>query len=448
MAGRGGQTGPPCDGCKSYLDDMDRKLKCLFSHMNSSFRHGMTIIHIPDSHCGKDLSCAGTKAEHNVFGLQGGSAYPSDTLRGSHDHANESSASERPASSSSHRNAASEESGEDSQPELQSLQSDHVEILSRHCFISSGCHLTPELKEELAELVKKIRPEIPVLVAQMKKSNVKHPGASLVISKGYAEEYFPAKSENITLEWPGGKKWHVRLHVRPEGRGYILCGHWVDVVREIKLKLNNICVFQPIKSSDGFRLMFHVLREACSRSMRGNTHRSNKCGIRKVTYTVHANEKSSHRGKSPLLDHHGRQEPHVLLDCGEPSQPPSYVVLGSTKLTPAQEKMVEEKVQAIGTEGPIFVATMTEQIAGANGSYSLDFKTQYAAAHLPDGKQTLTLYQAEWSKTWRVMLRDRQMLPGVFREFAHDNLLWTEDLCLFVPMKNGEVAMMVHIIRS
>ncbi|GJN24051.1 hypothetical protein PR202_gb11762 [Eleusine coracana subsp. coracana] len=246
------------------------------------------------------------------------------------------------------------------------------------------CDFTPEQGVELAELVKNIQPEFPVHVAQMKKSNVKRHGASLVICKRYAVEHFPAESGIITLEGPGGKQWLV-----------------------------SICLFG----------------------------------------SVSADVKSFLGGKSPSSNQHGRKEPHVSLDNGGPSHPPSYVVLGSTKLTPAQEKVVAEKVEAIGSELPIFVATVTKKIAGDNGSYSIisflsDFDAQYAAPHLPDGKQTLMLHQTEWSKAWRIMLRNRQMLPGELREFARDNRLWTGDLCLFEPMKIKKVAMMVHIIRG
>jgi hypothetical protein len=44
--------------------------------------------------------------------------------------------------------------------------------------------------------------------------------------------------------------------------------------------------------------------------------------------------------------------------------PPLYVVLGGTCLTPAQDKVVQEKAMAIKAEVSIFVATMNDKIVG------------------------------------------------------------------------------------
>ncbi|KAL6637444.1 hypothetical protein ACP70R_025016 [Stipagrostis hirtigluma subsp. patula] len=468
----------PCDCCKRYLEHLDGKLKCLFSHMNSSSRHGMfsgrmfgriggsyrfrevlivlcalsylhrlTIIHISDSHCcEKDSSCAGIR---NTSNLQGRSENSVDTLSGSDDHGTQTSArpvthkwrsSSRPREAA--KNAASsfssqEESGEDSASDHQSLGPDTDKILSDNCFLSNGCHLAPRQKEKLADLVKTIQSDFPVLVSQMKQSNVRLNGANLVISKGYAVEHFPPESQNITLEGPGRKKWHVRLHVRPDRTSYTLTGHWGNFVRDNHLREKDICLFQPINGHRGFRFLVYLLHEG---------RRS-----RKLSSATHVRKKSGNRGNAPSLDLHERrvaQEPHVLDDAGGPSQPPPYDVLVSTRLTAAQEKIVAEKVKAIQSEETIFVAAMNEKILGDDGTFSLNFNTKYAAPHLPDGKQTLTLRRSEWSKAWRTKMQNRQMYAGELREFADHNRLRTGDLCLFEPVKNEVLAMMIHIIRS
>ncbi|KAL6637442.1 hypothetical protein ACP70R_025014 [Stipagrostis hirtigluma subsp. patula] len=420
----------PCDCCKRYLEHLDGKLKCLFGHMNSSSRHGMTIIHISDPHCcEKDSSCAGTR---NTSDLQEGSENSVDTLSGSDDHGTQTSASEIPVthkrrSSSRLREAAknaassfsSEESGEDSASDHQSLRSVTDKTLSDLCFFSNGCHLTPEQKEKLSDLVKTIQSDFPVLVSQMKQSNVKLRGPSLVIAKGYAVEHFPPESQNITLEGPGRKKWRVRLHVRPDRSGYILTGHWANFGQKC------------------YRFLVYLLHEA---------HRT-----RKLSSATHVHEKSGNKGNAPSLDLHERrvaQETHVLDDAGGPSQPPPYDVLVSTRLTAAQNKIVAEKVKAIQSEETIFVAAMNKKILGDDGTFSLNFNTKYAAPHLPDGKQTLTLRRSEWSKAWRTKMQNRQMYAGELREFADHTRLQTGDLCLFEPVKNERLAMMVHIIRS
>jgi hypothetical protein len=58
----------------------------------------------------------------------------------------------------------------------------------------------------------------------------------------------------------------------------------------------------------------------------------------------------------------------AFSDCGGPSssKAPLYVVLGGTCLTPAQDKVVQEKAMAIKAEVSIFVATMNKKILGHN----------------------------------------------------------------------------------
>ena len=46
-------------------------------------------------------------------------------------------------------------------------------------------------------------------------------------------------------------------------------------------------------------------------------------------------------------------------------------MLRHTSLTPVQEKAVDEKVKAIQSDVPIFVANMSEEILGDNGTFSL-----------------------------------------------------------------------------
>jgi hypothetical protein len=72
-----------------------------------------------------------------------------------------------------------------------------------------------------------------------------------------------------------------------------------------------------------------------------------------------------------------------------------------------------------------------------------------AAEYLPDGKQALTLRQQGQGRAWRTNLHNRLMLAtGEWREFVRDSGLEDGDICLFEPMKNERLAMLVHIIRS
>ncbi|CAL4926264.1 unnamed protein product [Urochloa decumbens] len=450
MAGPDCWKNMSCSCCKTYLDHLDEKMKGFFTHTNSNSKHGMTIIQIFGSPCcGKDSSCAGTKSTSNV---REGSANSVPTLSSSHNGATYSTASERPRGhrgSSSHHNKMAkkpvasslyEESGEDSLSGDESTQSDHVKAVSELNYILSGrCYLTAEQEEKIAALVKKIQSEIPVLVAQLKKSNVKRINPNLVISKGYAAEHLPQKSQMITLERPGGKKWHPRLHVRPNGRGYMLTTHWPSFVLDNHLRANDICIFQPTTSEKGFKMMVHLLRESSTWSLGRHANGLNSHVKKELTSTVDVHEKSS-RKNSQSSDRHER----VLTDSGRPSKPPLYVALGCTCLTPAQEKIVKERVTAIKPEAPIFVVTIDKNTVGCDDAFIIDFSN--AAQYLPDGKQVLTLRRR--SRVWRTNLHNRLMLAtGEWREFARDSRLEEGDLCLFEPMKKERLAMVVHTIR-
>jgi hypothetical protein len=75
--------------------------------------------------------------------------------------------------------------GEDGLSGYESTQSDHVKEFSELNYVLSGrCYLTAEQEEKIAALVKKLQPEIPVLVAQLKKSNVKRLNPNLVTCTG------------------------------------------------------------------------------------------------------------------------------------------------------------------------------------------------------------------------------------------------------------------------
>ncbi|KAG2536583.1 B3 domain-containing protein Os03g0619800-like isoform X2 [Panicum virgatum] len=443
MAGRGCPNNKSCHCYKSCVDHADGTMKCLLSHANSNRKHGMTIIQIFGSCCcNKDSSCASTK---NGLMVREGSANSIDTSRGSSDHATQSSTNETHESLSS-----SEES--DSQSESQPSQLGHCNTFSKLWFIPNKRDLNPEQGKKIDDLVKKIQPQFPVLVVRMKKSSAKPGNPALVISKSYAVEYFPQRAQIITLERPGcKKKWHPRLHIRPNRVGYILCGHWKNFVRDNKLKTNDICIFQPIKGKR-FRVIVHLLGEASTHSRARRPRDSNNGSARKQSSAALVHENSSSRDKSPQLNlrlrHRVAKETCASDDPGEPSRPPAFVVLRHTSLTPAQEKTVGEKVKAIQSDVPVFVANVSEEIVGDNGTFSLDFASRYATPHLPDGKQTLTLSQDGWRKAWRTKMLNGRMLPGELREFATDNRMRTGDLCLFEPMKEERLAMAVHIIRS
>ncbi|VAH10487.1 unnamed protein product [Triticum turgidum subsp. durum] len=326
--------------------------------------------------------------------------------------------------------------GEDSPSEYESTQSDHQETSSEVRYIlSRRCRLDEEDEVGIDALIAEIQPEIPLLVVQIMKSNVNGPQPALIIPKRYAAAHFPTESQNIILTLPGvKKKWHPLFHVRRGNIGYVLYGRWLEFVRDNRLREGDICLLQPINRGEGrrFMLMVHLLPKArrAGKSKGGDVVRGSKIGGTSMKAASTACVKDE-----PVDD-----------GCDRPG----YVVLGcSARLTQAQERVLAEKVKAVRSEAPIYVAAMDK----SNLRSALDLGTTgHAAAadgRLPDGKQTLTLHQAGWSKAWRVEMRHRRMVPaGGWREFAADNRLQAGDLCLLEPVVDKRLAMAVHIIRS
>ncbi|CAM0875869.1 unnamed protein product [Alopecurus aequalis] len=148
-------------------------------------------------------------------------------------------------------------SGEDSPSE----SDDHT--LSMPLYVlSAQCYVTEQQEAKIVALVQKIQPEMPLLVAMMKKTNIKsYP--DLVIPKDYTVAYFPNKSQTITLQLARqSKTWCCKLLVRPDGGRCNL--YDCQFVRDNHLLKGDLCLFQPMPNGDGrkFTMMIHVLRKA------------------------------------------------------------------------------------------------------------------------------------------------------------------------------------------
>jgi len=137
---------------------------------------------------------------------------------------------------------------------------------------------------------------------------------------------------------------------------------------------------------------------------------------------------------------------------GQSSKYP-YILSGYAHLNGEQRKKVEEIVRSIQSRVPIYVAILSNSNVGTNSTCILAFGKQYATEYLPDGEQTLTLLRKGKSTTWKVRMVPRsggshgQMLTVGWRDFAQDNRLEVEDICLFQQMDDKRLTMTVDIIR-
>ncbi|KAM0910364.1 hypothetical protein ACQ4PT_014197 [Festuca glaucescens] len=132
-----------------------------------------------------------------------------------------------------------------------------------------------------------------------------------------------------------------------------------------------------------------------------------------------------------------------------------YILARHTTLPVQVKRKVEEKVQAIGSELPIFVkALTTTNIDGGGKSLGeLLFGMVYASACLPDKTQPLRLQPGGRKKQWPAMLtvtcRSQRRVYDGWKEFAGDNKLKLGDICLFeVSSRNSRsLTMTVHVVR-
>ncbi|KAL5219616.1 hypothetical protein ABZP36_020300 [Zizania latifolia] len=466
----------------------------LFRHIDNS---RFEVLVLDSDGCEKIFSCAGMKRASSVHGRSADPIHISGCPRDDDD-TTESSGSERfvrcQRGSVSHQrrktakleamSSSSEESGEEGSESSASEHESSYEQDDPHTpsgpdyVLSRGVSLSKVQEQKVARLVHNIRPEIPVFVAIMKRSNVISRPASLVIPKHYASAHFPRTSQTITIQRRGkNRKWHPRFYIRNDGAGYILHGCWTDFVRDNHVEEGDICIFQPTEfTARKFRATVHLLRETKSRSFgasaivaspkrvdsRDGRTRTRATGCRRVSRTEEGRRgtrgTSTSRVKEEPDDdrcnNNGqgmRQEPLDLADSGGSSKP-LYMYSGKASLSREQVKKVEERARSIQSEVPIYVSIMSKSKIGTNKPCTMMFGKRYATGYLPDGEQTLRLVMVASSKAWQVRMLprrgDARTLTTGWRGFVHDNRLQLQDICLFQLMNNEKrLTMTVYIIR-
>uniref|UniRef100_A0ACD5XVS2 Uncharacterized protein n=1 Tax=Avena sativa TaxID=4498 RepID=A0ACD5XVS2_AVESA len=328
-----------------------------------------------------------------------------------------------PAAKSSSSDELSAE-GSESERESESMESDDLQGFSKNYVLAGRCHLTEEQEDEIDALVTKIRPETPLLVATMKKTNV-NGSANLVISKDYAQAYFPHRIKFVSLKLPGkSKNWSCRFYIRPDGTGRNLFLH--EFVRDNHVKEGDLCLFQPMTEveSTRFSFMVHVLRKT---------------------------------GGTDIGSNHGEESPSeygsIRSDHQETSSEARYIFTSRCRLDEEDEVAIDALIAEIQPEIPLLVAQMTK--SSVKGSQaSLVILKRYADAHFPSESQTITLGIPGGKKKWHPHFYVRPgntgyVLYGRWLEFVRDNHLRERDICVLQPINRGEgrrFTVMVHLL--
>ncbi|XBI32320.1 hypothetical protein VPH35_055784 [Triticum aestivum] len=336
---------------------------------------------------------------------------------------------------------------------------------SKDYVLAGKCDLTAQEKK-IQALVGKIRPKIPVLVAQMKKSNLESGRGTLGIPKDYALKYFPCESTSIILQLPSkNKAWKCRLHIRPSG----VCNpgrrslYWRSFAVDNHVREGDICLFQPMTNDkhSTFIVIVHLLHKASVESSPGgrsdvgsNQGRTSA----KMVLTANVNEEPATDGEEISPSGH---ENDGDSDDSEGASEPLFVPPERPRLTDAQEKKVRKIIHAIKSELPIYVTVMNNTSVRLCKSPYLTLGKKYVSRYLEKqyftgrrGKKnvmTLVLQREGKNRRWQTELRlgsHRATIAKGWTSFARDNHLQVDDLCLFKLMRNEEtLKMMVYIIR-
>ncbi|XP_040378480.1 putative B3 domain-containing protein Os03g0621600 [Oryza brachyantha] len=128
---------------------------------------------------------------------------------------------------------------------------------------------------------------------------------------------------------------------------------------------------------------------------------------------------------------------------------PGCIIPKRTRLTDAQKQQLENKVQAIHSEIPIYGCILRKtSIQGK--PQTVDICPEYADVYLPSNKR-LNIRLQRHGKNWDVQCRTNKIgskrLSKGWICFARDNNLHVGDICLFELLNNKECTTMnVHVI--
>ncbi|CAM0949209.1 unnamed protein product [Alopecurus aequalis] len=259
-------------------------------------------------------------------------------------------------------------------------------------FLATVCYLTNAHKAEVDKIQQKARPEIPMYVKIM--ASTSPVDEFLIICN--AIQYLPREDEIITLcHASNSNTWGVHFKINADGTYHFSAG-WLGFVQDNELQEGDICVFEVLKGQRSFTMAVHLLRASYD-----------------------------HPPGSVTSANSGRPEDRVMFSRF------------STLKGPLKTK-IYEKVEAISSEIPIFVSIMLKTNISPRSSM-LSFSLAYAREYLPTESQTIRLHRPGESTPWKTsfnIFNGKRWLVGGWRQFAYDNKLKLDDVCLFEQMKN------------
>ncbi|CAM0875861.1 unnamed protein product [Alopecurus aequalis] len=127
---------------------------------------------------------------------------------------------------------------------------------------------------------------------------------------------------------------------------------------------------------------------------------------------------------------------------------PRYTLGWNTSLNPVQKREVDEKVQSINSDNPLFVAVMKN--FNVTGTFTLTFSKKYVKIYVGDKERSLCFQRL--GKRWEVHFGGspevKRIVSG-WRKFVQENDVEVGDICIFELLKIYEMCTMeVHIIHA
>uniref|UniRef100_A0ACD5W9Q6 Uncharacterized protein n=1 Tax=Avena sativa TaxID=4498 RepID=A0ACD5W9Q6_AVESA len=357
-------------------------------------------------------------------------------------------------------------SSEDDSTEPGCVQMPSKDYCKENGYVLQGkFDLTEGQREKLDALVRKVQPEIPVLVVMMKKTNVKLD--ALEILKDYAIKHFPQKNQTIRLMLPGkSKDWSCDFHIRSDGSGQNL--YLGNFICDNRVCAGDLCIFQPVTKADQRRFMVtvHLLREASiGRYPLGRNDIGRNHGIiqKKLADSVDTpkgyeddDTKQPSGRKRYASGQTGHNSPfeYDSFESGDNRTPrgPNYGLSLGSYLSGAQYEKVTAHVERIQPETSVFIAVMSQRDVELP-SPLLNISEEHAIAHFPPESVTVTLQRPGKCNKWHprfYMAKDRRqyVLTGHWLDFICDNSVQEGDICIFVPEKGGgRSKFTVHLLR-
>uniref|UniRef100_A0A0D9Y108 TF-B3 domain-containing protein n=1 Tax=Leersia perrieri TaxID=77586 RepID=A0A0D9Y108_9ORYZ len=146
-----------------------------------------------------------------------------------------------------------------------------MKIGDHSIFVSRSTRIADQQKRKIKEILQVIQYENPVFAALMRRCSVGHSNMCIMpFSSDYAKNYLPHLDQTIRLQLPKrnntllkkkkrNNAWETEYQIK-EGRHWLVQG-WRKFVRDNKLEIDDICLFQLMKDEEQVTMMVHIIRK-------------------------------------------------------------------------------------------------------------------------------------------------------------------------------------------